>query len=161
MLLDLDRVKAFLPHRDPFLFVDSVVESQAAPDAPAEILTLKDLLNCRVHAKYETKADHPIFEGHFPGHPILPGVVQVEMMAQASSFIITLMKEFTEKTKLDTALVSVSNAKFRRPIYPDMKLDIKTTCTKVRGPMVADFCEIFHEGELMSQAEIMATINLI
>lgn len=161
MLLDLDRVKAFLPHRDPFLFVDSVFEAQAAPNAPAEILNLKELLDCKVHAKYETKRDHPIFAGHFPDHPILPGVVQVEMMAQASSFIITLMKDFNENTKLDTALVSVSNAKFRKPIYPDMKLDIKTTCTKIRGAMVADFCEIFHDGELMSQAEIMATIKLI
>jgi 3-hydroxyacyl-[acyl-carrier-protein] dehydratase len=161
MLLNTDQVKAFLPHRDPFLFIDSVVEAQAGENAPSEITNLKDLLDCKVHALYETKADHPIFAGHFPNHPILPGVVQVEMMAQASSFIITLVKDFNENTKLDTALVSVSNAKFRKPIYPDMKLDIKTTCTKVRGPMVADVCEIYHNGELMSQAEVMATIKLV
>lgn len=161
MLMNLEQVKAFLPHRDPFLFVDSVVEAQAADGFNGELTELRELLGAKVHAVYETKEDHPIFAGHFPGHPILPGVVQVEMMAQASSFIITLMKNFSSETKLDTALVSVSNAKFRKPIYPNMKLDIKTECTKCRGPMMADVCEIYHNGELMSQAEVMATIKLL
>lgn len=161
MLMNKEQVKLFLPHREPFLFIDSVVEAHAAEAVTGEITDLKQLLGSKVHAVYETKEDHPIFAGHFPGHPILPGVVQVEMMAQASSFIITLLKSFSSETKLDTALVSVSNAKFRKPIYPNMKLDIKTECTKARGFMMADVCEIYHNGELMSQAEVMATVKLL
>lgn len=161
MVLNQEQVMAFLPHRDPFLFVDHVIEvSHANPDIKI-VKDIRDLVGAKVVAAYETKTDHPIFAGHFPGHPILPGVVQVEMMAQASSFIISMLEGFGPDTKLDTALVSVSGAKFRKPVFPGMKLEIKTECTKCRGPMMANICELYHKGELMSQAEIMATVKMV
>jgi len=89
MKLNYKDVITLLPHRDPFLFIDSV-ESISAPKEeiiPGAGIDLKKTIGMEIIAHYRTKADHPIFAGHFPGNPILPGVVQVEMMAQATSFV--------------------------------------------------------------------------
>lgn len=157
MIFDSNRVLSFLPHRDPFLFIDSVSEIHAGMESPKEI---KDLVGTKVVAHYRTKKEHEIFKGHFPGNPILPGVVQVEMMAQASSFIMDLVFDQLENYKMDVALVSVDGAKFRKPIVPEMDLVIKTTCVKVRGPMISSDCEIYFEDTLMSQASVMASVRM-
>jgi 3-hydroxyacyl-[acyl-carrier-protein] dehydratase len=161
MVLTNQDVVTFLPHRDPFLFIDSV-ESVLTPGGgplSTEPLDLKQCVGIEVVAHYRTRADHPIFAGHFPGNPILPGVVQVEMMAQATSFaIIPAVKDF-RAMKLDVALLSVSEAKFRKPILPEMDLVIKTSCVKVRGPMMSSDCKIFVNDQLMSEASVMASIR--
>lgn len=163
MLLNKDQVKAILPHREPFLFIDSV-ESVILPgiaQAPGEqYFELKDLIGVEIQASYRTKKEHPIFEGHFPDNPILPGVVQVEMMAQAVSFfVLYLIKDFSEY-KMDVALVSVESAKFRKPVYPEMDLKIISKLEKVRGPMIYSSCQIFHNDQLMSEATVMATLKM-
>lgn len=157
MVFDFERVCSFLPHRDPFLFIDSVSEVNSAVPNPKEI---KDLVGATVVAHYRTKKEHEIFKGHFPGNPILPGVVQVEMMAQASSFIMDLVFDNLSELKMEVALVSVEAAKFRKPIIPEMDLVIKTTCAKIRGPMISSNCEIYFDGHLTSQASVMATVRM-
>ena len=157
MIFDYERVCSFLPHRDPFLFIDSVSEIDCPAQAPKE---MKDLVGTKVTAHYRTKATHEIFKGHFPGNPILPGVVQVEMMAQASSFIMDKIYDCLEDLKMEVALVSVDGAKFRKPIIPEMDLVIKTTLTKVRGPMLSSDCEIYYDGQLMAQASVMASVRM-
>jgi 3-hydroxyacyl-[acyl-carrier-protein] dehydratase len=90
MLMNKEQVMNFIPHREPFLFIDSV-ESVTYPGIDlkkGDLLEAKDTLNAEIVAHYRTKEDHPIFAGHFPGNPILPGVVQIEMMAQAAAFAL-------------------------------------------------------------------------
>lgn len=163
MILESEKVKMFLPHRYPFLFIDSVSEVTWKIDCQkvfgGSTIQSKDLLGAQVEANYRTKKEHVIFEGHFPGHPILPGVVQVEMMAQASSFVLLKCFENPFAAQLDVALVSISDAKFRKPIFPEMDLVLKTVCTKARGAMLENQCEIYFEGQLMSEAKIMAAIK--
>lgn len=163
MLMDKKQVMDFLPHRDPFLFIDSVKEvilpeslkGKTGPFKPQDIIGGKSICNFKVDNSVK------VLEGHFPGFPILPGVVQVEMMAQAASFLVVhcLEKPISE-AKLDVQLLGVENAKFRKPITPVMDLEIHATLNKVRGPIQMYECELYNNGELMSQCSVMASLKI-
>lgn len=163
MFMDKAQVLQFLPHRDPFLFIDNV-EQVIAPEAavgPAPY-KLNDLVGGKVLCHFTVRPDLKILEGHFPGYPILPGVVQVEMMAQASAFLV--LKTFPPNAaipKLDVALLGVERAKFRRPVLPNMVLDVMATLTKVRGPMQTYDGTIHCNGELMSECSFLASLKLL
>lgn len=162
MILNKEQVMKILPHRDPFLFIDSV-ESLTVPGhdyAAKEVLEVKDMVDAEVVAHFFTRPDHPIFAGHFPDYPILPGVVQIEMMAQAIAFICLKLNDDPFVKKMDVALLGVNEAKFRRPILPGMNLKIVSTCRKIRGPMIQSECMVFSEGQLMSEATVLASLRL-
>lgn len=163
MLYDKKQVMEFLPHRDPFLFIDGVKEviapeslkGKTGPFKPADIVGGKSICTFKVDNSVK------VLEGHFPGFPILPGVVQIEMMAQAASFLtIFCIEKPIEQTKLDVQLLGVESAKFRKPILPPMDLEIHATLTKVRGPIQMYDCEIYSNGELISQTSVMASLKI-
>jgi len=162
MILNSDQVLQILPHRDPFLFIDSV-ESVLVPNrtlAEGEILDIKEIQDAQVVAHYRTKKEHAIFKGHFPDYPILPGVVQVEMMAQATSFIVFLIHKNPMEMKMDVALLGINDARFRKPILPEMDLKIVTKTIKLRGPMLTSECKIYHNDQLMSEATVLASLKM-
>lgn len=162
MFLNTDQVKQILPHRDPFLFIDSV-ESVTVPGktlAKHELVDIKDIQDAEVIAHYRTSKDHAIFKGHFPDYPILPGVVQVEMMAQATSFIVFLVHANPMGMKMDVALLGINEARFRKPIFPEMDLKIVTKTLKIRGPMLTSECKIYHNDQLMSEATVLASLKM-
>lgn len=163
MLLNKNQVMNFLPHRDPFLFIDTVKEiilpdslkDKKAPYNTHEIIGGKSICTFRVDSSLK------VLEGHFPGQPILPGVVQIEMMAQAAPFLVLycLDKPF-ENAKLDVQLLGVDSARFRKPIIPPMELEIHSTLTKVRGPVQVYECAIYSNEELISQTNILASLKI-
>jgi 3-hydroxyacyl-[acyl-carrier-protein] dehydratase len=82
------------------------------------------------------------------------------MMAQASSFVLqALVPKTFKQADLELALTGVTTAKFRRPILPGMKLVIRTRLTKFRAPMIVSDCQIFHDGQLMSEATVLASVR--
>jgi 3-hydroxyacyl-[acyl-carrier-protein] dehydratase len=158
MHMNKEQVMAFLPHRDPFLFIDTVQEvilpeglTGDGPFPAASLVGGKSICTFKVDDKVK------VLEGHFPGNPILPGVVQVEMMAQAGSFLAQYA--LPKGAVLDVALLSVDSARFRKPVIPPMDLVITTVLTKVRGPIWVFDCQIHSKGDLISQCTSMASIK--
>lgn len=162
MFLNTDQVMQVLPHRDPFLFIDSVesVTYNGRTLESGELIDIKDIAGTEVVAHYKTKKDHNIFKGHFPDYPILPGVVQVEMMAQATSFVVFAVHANPMSMKMDVALLAITEAKFRKPVFPDMDLKLVTRVLKMRGPMLTSECKLYHNDVLMSEATVMASLKM-
>ncbi len=161
-MLNTQQVMKILPHRDPFLFIDSV-ESVTIPGRPlaaGEVVDVKEIEGAEVVAHYRTKKDHAIFKGHFPDYPILPGVVQVEMMAQTTSFLVFLIHKDPMSMKMDVALLGVNEARFRKPVLPEMDLKIVIKILKVRGPIINSECKLYHNDQLMSEAIVMASLKM-
>jgi len=112
--IERDIIKAYLPHRDPMLFIDRVLSANETS----------------IIAESYIKADAPHFRGHFPDLPILPGVMVIETVAQAGALIVSLSKGLEEGTFI--AFSGVEQAKFRRPVYPGETLLIKARIEKER-----------------------------
>lgn len=163
MLYNQDQIKSFLPHRNPFLFVDEVYEIKLSDDAEklaAKDRKVTDLIGGIVIAKSKVYKTHPIFQGHFPGNPILPGVVQVETIAQASSFLFTKLKtEPIGSYAVDVALLGIEKARFKIVIQPDSELRIETKMIRMRNWLVVFEGSLFQGDQLCSYCEFMARID--
>jgi 3-hydroxyacyl-[acyl-carrier-protein] dehydratase len=163
MLMDKNQVMKFLPHRDPFLFIDAVLEVVLPEELKGQKgpFTTQQLVGGRSSCKFRVDHSVKVLEGHFPGNPILPGVVQVEMMAQAASFLASKsLKRPIEEVKIEVILLGIDSARFRKPVIPSMDLEIHSTLVKVRGPINIYECEIRSNGELMSQTTVMASLKI-
>ena len=142
MKLNTEEIKNLIPHRDPFLFVDT-----------CEIIIPGE------HAKSEKlfSANEYFFKGHFPGNPIVPGVIIVEAMAQTAGIVVSYkLKEFKDKSVL---FMSVNKAKFRKPIFPDeiVSFEVKFI-NSVRD--VYKFEGTCYKGDVkVSEAEFSAMIT--
>lgn len=117
LVLDRTQIEAIIPHRDPFLLLDRVVGLVPGEYAIAE----KDIL--------ETL---DVFRGHFPGHPVFPGVLQLEALAQAGVVAALSPPEAKDKIVL---FAGVDDVRFRRPVVPGDVLRLETRLTKSRGKL--------------------------
>lgn len=113
MILDNVGIQKILPHRYPFLFVDAVLEIERLK----RIVAIKNL-----------SINEPFFQGHFPGKPVMPGVIIIESMAQTGG--ILLMSEIEERDKKLFFLAAVDESRFRRPVLPGDQLRIEVTVLK-------------------------------
>jgi len=114
--LDRDYVKDFLPHRDPMLFVDRVIAL--------------DENSITIESDVVPEAEY--FKGHFPGMPIMPGVLIVETVAQAGALLVSLTRGLTDDKFI--AFSNVDAVKFRRPVEPGEMITVEVEIEKIRLP---------------------------
>ena len=142
MKLNIEEIKNLIPHRDPFLFVDS-----------CEIIIPGD------HGKSEKlfSTNEYFFKGHFPDNPIVPGVIIIEAMAQTAGIVVSYkLREFKEKSVL---FMSVNKAKFRKPIRPDEKVSFEVKFINSVRDVYKFEGTCYKEDVKVSEAEFSAMIT--
>lgn len=139
--LDIRRVLDTIPHRYPFVMIDRVLEFKA----DGEIVALKNVT-----------INEPYFAGHFPGNPVMPGVLQLEAMAQAAGILMLRRSGAESKTAF---FMSADKVKFRRPVRPGDQLEIRAKLLKSRGNKLATAeAECTVAGQVVSSAELMFAV---
>jgi 3-hydroxyacyl-[acyl-carrier-protein] dehydratase len=117
-VIDLEGIKDRIPHRDPMLMIDRIVAITSGESATA----IK-----------EVTGKEPFFEGHFPGHPIMPGVLIVEAMAQTAAVVVVDLMGKVDKGRYVVYFMTVDEARFRRPTLPGDVLRIEVKKERQRG----------------------------
>jgi beta-hydroxyacyl-ACP dehydratase FabZ len=137
---DINDILAVMPHRYPFLLIDRVLEMD----------------ECSLQAMKNVTINEPFFQGHFPGTPVMPGVLVVEAMAQAAGFLL-----FSQVEDRDDKLIyftGIDKCRFRKPVVPGDQLIFevelvakRSTFAKMRGRALVD-------GELVCEAQMMSAM---
>lgn len=138
---DIKEIMGMIPHRYPFLLIDKVVDIVKGTSA----LGIKNVT-----------INEPFFPGHFPGHPVMPGVLIIEAMAQTSAVLVVRTQE--EAAGKVVYFTSIEGAKFRKPVMPGDQLHIKVTVLQNRGPVWKFDCEAQVDGKKVTEATITAMI---
>ena len=135
----INEIQRLLPHRYPFLLVDRVVELEP---------------NKRVLAYKNVSINEPFFQGHFPGNPVMPGVLVVEALAQAGGLLTQLSRQGSEEHQL-FYLVKVDNAKFSRMVVPGDRLELEVELRRQIRNMAQYVGVARVDGEQVACAEIL------
>ena len=141
MTFDIQEILGLLPHRYPFLLIDRVVEFERAK---------------RLVAIKNVTINEPFFQGHFPGYPIMPGVLIIEAMAQAGAII--MMHEIADREKKLAVFTGIERAKFRRPVTPGDQLRIEVDVLAFKSRLGRMEAKAFVEGKLACQATLTCQI---
>jgi UDP-3-O-[3-hydroxymyristoyl] N-acetylglucosamine deacetylase / 3-hydroxyacyl-[acyl-carrier-protein] dehydratase len=138
--LDTDEVMQVLPHRFPFLMVDRIISFESE----TKCIGVKSVT-----------INEPFFQGHFPGHPVMPGVMQVEAMAQVASI---LLFKLTKTSSRVGYFMSADEVKFRKPVFPGDTIFIHAELTRARGNRMAKTkCYCVVNDAVVSEGELMFT----
>ena len=141
-MMDIGEIQNLLPHRYPFLLVDRVVEI-----VPGQKLT----------AYKNVTINEPFFNGHFPGHPVMPGVLILEALAQASA-ILAYKSENMDPSQKVTYLMGVDGARFRKPVVPGDRLQLVIEVLRHKGVVWKTKGTALVEGVKVSEGEFLATV---
>ena len=137
--IDVNRIQQLLPHRYPFLLVDRVVEFEA---------------HKRIVAHKNVSINEPFFQGHFPGHPVMPGVLVIEALAQAGGVLTQLSRGTVADNKL-FYLVKIDNARFSRMVVPGDVLELHVQIKRIIRTMTFYTCVARVGGEEVASADVL------
>jgi beta-hydroxyacyl-ACP dehydratase FabZ len=141
MTLDIDAIRAILPHRYPFLLVDRIIEMDAG-----HVVGIKNVT-----------VNEPFFLGHFPDFPVMPGVLVIEAMAQTAG--VQVLSTIEDRHNKLVFLVAVDNARFRRPVRPGDQLRIEMKVIKRKGTVAKMAGHATVEGAVVAEAEVMCKLQ--
>ena len=143
MTFDIQEILGFLPHRYPFLLLDRVIEFESQK---------------RLVAIKNVTINEQFFQGHFPGYPIMPGVLVVEAMAQAGGII--MMAELPDRDKKLVVFTGIERAKFRRPVTPGDQLRIEVEVLSFRTRAGRIHGRALVDGKLACEATLTCQVVL-
>ncbi|NLT94586.1 MAG: 3-hydroxyacyl-ACP dehydratase FabZ [Clostridia bacterium] len=139
-MLDINRIKEILPHRYPFLLVDKIIEIEPGK----RVVGLKNVT-----------ANEEYFNGHFPGYPVMPGVLIIEALAQTGAVGVLCMEEYKGKLVL---FAGIDKVKFRKQVVPGDQLRLEVEVTKLRGKVGKCQARAFVGEDLAAEGELMFAI---
>jgi len=140
--LDILQIQELLPHRYPFLLVDKVIECEP---------------NGRLRAVKNVTFNEPFFQGHFPNQPIMPGVLIMEALAQATALLTAQSANMGTGTTY--YLAGIDNARFKRQVVPGDQLILEVTYIKHKRHLWSFDCRAEVDGELAASAQIMCAVS--
>jgi beta-hydroxyacyl-ACP dehydratase FabZ len=140
-MMDINEIMSYLPHRYPFLLIDRIVELEA----DKRIVGIKNVT-----------INEPFFQGHFPGHPIMPGVLLLEAMAQVGG--VFALKSDPKAADKVIYFMSIDKAKFRKPVVPGDQVRFELELLKKRSNIMAFRGIALVDGGMVAEAEMMAMI---
>ena len=138
--MDIEQLMELLPHRYPFLLVDRVTEY-----VPGEY----------VKGYKNLTFNEPFFQGHFPDCPIMPGVLQIEALAQLCSAMVFTLPQYQGKLGV---FAGIDKARFKRVVKPGDRLDMEATFTKAKGPLIMAPGKGFVNGQLAIDVDMMVSL---
>jgi 3-hydroxyacyl-[acyl-carrier-protein] dehydratase len=143
-VLDVEAIQALLPHRPPFLLVDRVVTVEPG---------------VRLVGWKSVTMNEPFFVGHFPGKPVMPGVLILEALAQACALLAlkSMAPDEDVKEKI-TFLMSIDGAKFRRPVVPGDRLELHVAVVKRKGAIWRQKGTAVVDGQTVAEADFLAML---
>jgi beta-hydroxyacyl-ACP dehydratase FabZ len=139
-ILDINEIRAILPHRYPFLLVDRIVEME-----PERVVGIKNVT-----------LNEPFFMGHFPDFPVMPGVLIVEAMAQTAGVLV--LKSIPDRHNKLVLLVAIDYARFRRPVVPGDTLRMEMTIVKRKASVAKIAGRATVDGQLVAEVEVMCKL---
>src|SRR3954464_8283674 len=140
-VLDSEGIKKLLPHRFPFLLVDRIIELK-----PLE----------RIVGIKQVSANEQFFEGHFPGAPVMPGVLVIEALAQCGALLA--LREIEDRDQKLVFFTGIREARFRRPVVPGDTLVLEVTALRIGSRVQRMHGEARVEGNLAADADIMSIV---
>ena len=142
-MLKINEIKEILPHRYPMLLIDRVVE-----------MDLEDKMYVKGYKNLS--ANEAFFQGHYPEEPIMPGVLQIEALAQAGAVAILSMEKFKGKTPL---FAGTNKVRFKNKVVPGDRLDLYCEIIKIKGPIGIGKGIATVDGKVACEAEILFAIG--
>ena len=143
MQLTIQEIQKLIPHRYPFLLVDRILEC-----TEEKVIGVKNVTS-----------NEPFFQGHFPGIPVMPGVLIIEAMAQTSG--ILFLSKFDDQKKRLAYFAGIDNAKFRRPVVPGDQLRLELNVLRMRKSSYKMHGTAYVENEVAAEADLLLVVEII
>jgi len=144
MIMDIEQVMQYLPHRYPFLLIDKVIELEPGK---------------RISALKNVTINEPFFGGHFPCSPVMPGVLILEAMAQAAGILSFKTKQCTPEQIGIIYFAGIDNARFKKPVKPGDQLVLKAEIVREMRGIWKYTGRAEVDGALVAEADLMATLR--